>query len=219
MVRKLEAVLLCFALLGLNAFGADGKSPSDPKKEGKKGGQVAKSTSGEDFVIIRNPNVVVKKSGTAPVERKVDPRIRTDRVIVDRPSNSKSSLRRAWERFMALNGPRAANRFFGARSPRQRNVGQVGREPGRAGARRDFRNRGARSGGSSTVGPLRNRYGFSEVPRLSLPIGLPSLNIVHVPGFTYTSDPRIEYRTIGAPAPGLGPGNLVPARGQGARRP
>ena len=57
-------------------------------------------------------------------------------------------------------------------------------------------------------------FGYGEtMPRLSLPIGLPSIEIVHTPGFTYTSNARIEYRVLGAPAPNLGAGNLVPVLG------
>lgn len=49
----------------------------------------------------------------------------------------------------------------------------------------------------------------AERPVLNLPIGLPTLNIVHVPGFTYTSDPQIEYHTISVPAPGAYSGVVV----------
>jgi hypothetical protein len=57
----------------------------------------------------------------------------------------------------------------------------------------------------------------NTVPRISLPIGLPSSDIVHTPGFTSTSNARVEYRVIGAPAPRLGSGSLTPVTG--SRRP
>ncbi len=66
-----------------------------------------------------------------------------------------------------------------------------------------------RSGVGAPVGRGTQRPGRDYYPSLSLPIGLPSIDIVHVPGATWTSNAKVEYRTIGAPAPHLGPGNLV----------
>ena len=60
----------------------------------------------------------------------------------------------------------------------------------------------SRANEPSLVGP-------PQVFVLSLPIGLPTLSITSVPGFTVTSDASIEWRVIGVPMPGFGPGNLI----------
>lgn len=53
-------------------------------------------------------------------------------------------------------------------------------------------------------------------PTLSLPRGLPSLDVARAGGFTVTSNAEIRWLTIGASHPSLGPGN--PSRGTFRRR-
>ena len=128
-------------------------------------------------------------------------------------------MRDAWSRFRALNGQDASPMVYDPRGTgttatpvRRQNQTRVNL-PNRQRVSVPVVPQGqTRQPRQSTYGPTRGRYsyGTNEVPTISLPIGLPSYDIVSVPGFTRTSNPRIDYRTIGAPLPGLGPGNLVP---------
>ena len=129
----------------------------------------------------------------------------------------------AWDKLMELNGgyaeiydPKRLGKNRGRWNKQNKNF-NPGVPP--------FAIRRPRSGGRGnrtipTPGYNGGRYVYASdrIPTLSLPIGLPSYDIVSVGGFTATSNAKVDYRVIGAPNPNLGAGNLVRRNNNGRNR-